>query len=194
MDQKIRKGEPGYLDREKKSKRLLLAGFVFVIAALLVTASAIGGTVGGFIRMAGVLIVIPAANTFVNVVAMAPYRSGGGRLAELARSQAPGCPVLSELVITNTDGPSVSVPCAVVGQEAVLVLRQLPEKKEKALKHPIAREFAAYLERRLRLSGVELRVECFDDEAAFCGALSGLSAPEAEAGEAAASALRANSF
>ena len=188
------KGNPGYLDGEKKKKRLLLAAFVLVIAALLITASVVGGTAGGFIRMAGVLMVIPAANTLVNVIAMAPYRSGDGALAARAAEVSGGCRVLSELVITNTDGPSVSVPCAVIGEGAAVVYMRCPADREKAVKLPTPGQFGTYLERRMRISELELTVTAVREEEAFLAEAAKLTPAEPEWEARVASALLANSF
>ena len=195
---RVEKGTPGYLDYAHRSRLFMTAIFVLVVAAFLTASAFTGDTVSGLLKILAVLLVLPASNIVVQYIAMFPYHSRDPKIYQELAALAGNCRLITELAVTNSDGPTVSIPYAAIAADRVVVLYERKGKKDVLAKLPGPAELSAYLERRLRLSNVDFPVETVLDETAFRKKLptlhGALDAAQKEQTEKAVSALLANSF
>lgn len=195
---KVEKGKPGYLDYAHRSKLTFILVFVVIIVVLLSVSSLFSETVSGLVKILAVLNVLPASNIVVQYIAMFPYHSREASVYEELSREAGDCLLITELAITNPNGPTVSLPYAAIAGDRVVALYERKGKKDTLAKLPEPDKLASYLEGRLRLSNVDLPVGIVTDEAQFRKRLSTLrpaaGEKEQEQTRRAASALLANSF
>ena len=195
---KVIKGTPGYLSHTKKVKGITVLIFVLIIIAMLTATMFVSDTVAVLLKICAILNVLPASNFFVHFVAMFPYHSRERAHYDRYTAQAAPCRVITELAITNPNGPTVSLPYMAFSADRVVGYYERVGKPDTLKKLPSAAEFSHYLEGRLRLSELDVPVELFTEEKKFAAQLSKLQAPQDDDQrttiERIESALLANSF
>ena len=157
------KGIPGYLFKKKRARLLEIFAIILVVAIFLILSYVVDDKYSAVMLVMGALSAIPAANLAVNYIVMINLPEvQPSRYREMEKKA--GTELFScGYYFTNDKMPTLPVEFLAVYEHHVVCLFFEGTEKKKIYVH----DAEDYLERMIRLNGLDMKVLCYMDEKAF---------------------------